>query len=62
MAHRYGLDEVAFAHPWKHVPLPLIAFQLQRMLTGRATPPRWVPRVGIPVNLFDAMRVTFRKR
>lgn len=62
MADRCGVEEVAFSHPWKRVPLSLIGFQLQRMLTGSAKPPRWIPHVGVPVNLFDAMRMTFRKR
>ena len=61
LAGNQGLTEVSVSHPWKHVPLPLVAFQLQRMLFGRTSRGRWIPNVGIPVNLFDAMRMTFRR-
>jgi SAM-dependent methyltransferase len=61
IAAGHGLSEASFCHPWKHVPLPLIAFQLQRMVFGRAAKGSWVPNVGIPVNLFDAMRMVFRR-
>ena len=46
-------------HPWKVVPLSLMLHQLRRMLgwggAGSAG------RIGLPVNLFDAMRVVLRK-
>jgi SAM-dependent methyltransferase len=48
-------------HPWKIVPLSLIVFQLRRMLRLRARPPSSAIRLGLPVNLFDAMRVVLRK-
>jgi SAM-dependent methyltransferase len=49
-------------HPWKLVPASLIAFQLRRMLglrqpSGMAS----AGRIGLPVNLFDAMRIVLRK-
>jgi hypothetical protein len=46
-------------HPWKIVPASLMAFQLRRMLGMR--PASTASRLGIPVNLFDAMRVVLRK-
>jgi len=47
--------------PWKIVPLSLILFQLKRMLRiGSASAPG-LGRIGVPVNLFDAMRVVLRK-
>lgn len=46
-----------FGHPWKHVPLALIAYQATRYLGGQAFVQRLVPRGRLPVNLFDAMRV-----
>ena len=61
LAQGVGLEEVAFSHPWKHVPVSLVVFQLQRMVMGRAAKLGWVPKGGIPVNLFDAMRVVYRK-
>ena len=49
-------------HPWKIVPASLILFQLQRMLGIRSGMfPRAMSRLGIPVNLFDAIRVVLRK-
>jgi hypothetical protein len=48
-------------HPWKIVPPSLIVFQLRRMLGMRSAGMTSAGRVGIPVNLFDAMRVVLRK-
>jgi hypothetical protein len=48
-------------HPWKTVPASLIAFQLRRMLGLRAAAGTRASRIGVPVNLFDAMRVVLRK-
>jgi SAM-dependent methyltransferase len=56
-----GLAVERFDHPWKIVPASLIAFQLQRMLGLRGTAVANASRLGIPVNLFDAMRVVLRK-
>jgi SAM-dependent methyltransferase len=54
-----GLKLESLDHPWKLVPLSLVTFQLRRMLglparTGKG-------RIGVPINLFDAMRVVLRK-
>ena len=62
MAAPLGLALEHFDHPWKLVPLSLITFQLRRMAglrPGRVTAPG---SIGLPVNLFDAMRVVLRKR
>jgi SAM-dependent methyltransferase len=48
-------------HPWKIVPASLIVFQLRRMLGMRAANATHASRLGVPVNLFDAMRVVMRK-
>ena len=48
-------------HPWKVVPASLILFQLQRMLGMRPTNMSHAGHLGIPVNLFDAMRIVLRK-
>lgn len=48
-------------HPWKTVPASLMIFQLQRMLGMRPTKMSHGGHLGIPVNLFDAMRVVLRK-
>jgi SAM-dependent methyltransferase len=54
-------------HPWKIVPASLIHFQLRRMLglrpltrSGSHTTPG-ASELGLPLNLFDAMRVVLRK-
>jgi hypothetical protein len=56
-----GLETISFAHPAKLVPLSLIGFQLRRML-GLKPAPTGASGIGVPVNLFDAMRVVLRKR
>jgi SAM-dependent methyltransferase len=47
--------------PWKIVPASLIIFQLRRMLGIGGGPLARASRIGVPVNLFDAMRVVLRK-
>ena len=54
-----GLTMEHFEHPAKIVPLSLIMFQLRRMIGLRRVAA--ANKVGIPVNLFDAMRVVLRK-
>jgi SAM-dependent methyltransferase len=63
MARRFGLIPEKFEHPWKQVPLSLMIFQLSRMVGRKFSLDRLslLNRVGLPVNLFDALRVTFRK-
>jgi SAM-dependent methyltransferase len=56
-----GLSIEHFDHPGKIVPLSLIVFQLKRMLGLRGSQHPSASRIGIPVNLFDAMRVVLRK-
>lgn len=48
-------------YPWKLVPLSLVAFQLRRMLGGKRRAAGRASQIGIPVNMFDAMRCVFRK-
>jgi len=62
LASGLGLTVEHLDHPWKIVPASLIAFQLRRMLGLRQ--PSGVAsagRIGLPVNLFDAMRIVLRK-
>lgn len=47
-------------HPAKIVPLSLMLFQASRML-GLRKAPLVSGGIGVPVNLFDAMRVVLRK-
>jgi SAM-dependent methyltransferase len=57
LLEQHGFRVLRITRPWKLVPLHLIAYQLSRYLGGQA----WLRRVhipgGVPVNLFDAMRV-----
>jgi hypothetical protein len=61
MAGGLGLAMEHVDHPWKIVPASLIVFQLRRMLGLRAAGMASASRLGIPVNLFDAMRIVLRK-
>jgi SAM-dependent methyltransferase len=60
MALPLGLRLESIDHPWKVVPMSLITFQLRRMFGLRAQP-SGSSRLGLPVNLFDAMQVVLRK-
>jgi SAM-dependent methyltransferase len=61
MALPLGLSMEHFDHPGKIVPLSLIVFQLKRMMGMRGSQQSTASRIGVPVNLFDAMRVVLRK-
>ena len=61
MATTLGLTMEHFEHPAKIVPLSLIMFQLRRMIGLRGSLVAVTNQVGVPVNLFDAMRVVLRK-
>jgi len=59
IASSLGLTLEHVDHPFKIVPLSLLSFQLGRML--KIPLPSGSSRVGLPVNLFDAMRAVLRK-
>ena len=61
IASSLGLRLEHVDHPWKIVPLSLMIFQLRRMLQLRVQPPSGEANLGLPVNLFDAMRLVLRK-
>jgi len=61
MAHALGLRIERYDHPWKIVPISLIGFQIRRMLGMRTAGNSTTSGVGLPVNLFDAMRIVLRK-
>jgi SAM-dependent methyltransferase len=56
-----GLSLERCDHPAKIVPLSLILFQVRRMVGLRGSPITAASGIGIPVNLFDAMRIVLRK-
>jgi SAM-dependent methyltransferase len=55
-----GLEVASLDHPWKIVPLSLVAYHLGRMAGVRVRLP--AGRIGLPINLFDAMRVVLRRK
>lgn len=63
MADSLALNMVSCTRPWKLVPLSLILFQIARMagINLKGSSLIRSSRLGIPVNLFDAMRVVLRK-
>jgi SAM-dependent methyltransferase len=61
LARGIGFRVERVDHPWKIVPASLIVFQLRRMLGMRSASATHASRLGVPVNLFDAMRVVMRK-
>jgi hypothetical protein len=61
LAAGLGLAVEHLDHPWKIVPASLIVFQLRRMLGLRGESVTAASRIGVPVNLFDAMRIVLRK-
>lgn len=58
LLERHGFRLESVQHPWKFVPASLIAYQLGRM-TGLQDRLRRLDfgRLGLPVNLYDAMRL-----
>lgn len=60
LGNRLRLSLENLDHPWKIVPLSLMTFQLRRML-GMRPAAAGTSHVGLPVNLFDAMRVVLRQ-
>jgi len=61
LASRLGLRVERMGHPWKIVPLSLILFQLGRMLGSKHPAAPRASKLGIPVNLFNAIRVVLRR-
>jgi SAM-dependent methyltransferase len=61
LLRKAGFDVVSLTHPWKRVPVSLVAYQVQRMvgMTPRQIP--WLNKLAIPLNLWDAMRVVARR-
>lgn len=61
LLERIGYRQIRVTRPWKWVPLGLAMYQVwRRWGLPLKAPDEW-SRVGIPVNLFDTMRVTGSK-
>jgi 2-polyprenyl-3-methyl-5-hydroxy-6-metoxy-1,4-benzoquinol methylase len=52
-----GLRVLSITHPWRHVPLSLAAYQLQRFAGLRPRAIKGLERLALPINLWDTMRV-----
>ena len=61
LAARLAMRVEALDHPWKIVPASLILFQLGRMLGSKRAGAARGSRLGVPVNLLDAMRIVLRR-
>lgn len=62
MGESMGLELVYIDHPFKKIPLGLVVYQFCRFLSLIPRLPSWMHRIGLPINLFDAMRVVMHKR
>ncbi len=60
LSARIGMSLEHLDHPEKFVPLSLMIYQLSRIFRLKPINISGLSRIGIPVNLFDAMRVVFR--
>lgn len=60
---RHDMIQIDISHPWKIVPFELIVKQAAKMLAwGRPVHfPASFRKIGIPANLFDSMRIAYRK-
>jgi 2-polyprenyl-3-methyl-5-hydroxy-6-metoxy-1,4-benzoquinol methylase len=54
---RHGFRVHTVEHPWKMVPVALMAYQATRYIGGQGLVRRFIPGGRVPINLFDAMRV-----
>jgi SAM-dependent methyltransferase len=63
MFNNLGLQTAHLSHPWKLVPLELVLSQGLSMASIRWRPvlPKMLRTAGIPANMFDAMRMVFKK-
>lgn len=63
ISENLNFDMVEYRKPWKIVPLPLMVYQLARMfgLRFRFKQGTFWGKVGIPINMFDAMLVVLKK-
>jgi SAM-dependent methyltransferase len=57
LLERHGFRVHTVEHPWKLVPLALVAYQASRYVGGQDLVRKFVPPGKLPINLFDAMRV-----
>ena len=63
LGRRHGLETVAAQHPWKVVPASLLRHHVQRLFgrVGDKGHDEALAWLGLPLNLFDLLRVIYRK-
>jgi SAM-dependent methyltransferase len=61
LLRRFGLKVLSISHPWKIVPIGLAIYQVRSRFGPISPGPAWLSRLGLPVNLFDTVRVIARK-
>lgn len=61
LLRRVGFAPVSILYPWKLVPVGLVAYQLGRRFGVRSSLLESLNGLGIPVNLFDTMRVIAKR-
>lgn len=59
---RAGFDVIKITRPWKFVPLNLVGYQFARLIGMRPRSNKLLNNIGLPINLFDAMRIVAVKR
>ncbi|MCX2532813.1 class I SAM-dependent methyltransferase [Plesiomonas shigelloides] len=63
LAKETGFEVVSITKPWKMVPLSLIVFQLLRIFGVKLSSRfEFLSKLGLPVNLFDAMHIILKKK
>ena len=64
LGRRQGLETVAAQHPWKVVPASLLRHHVQRLFgrVGDKGHDESLAWLGLPLNLFDLLRVIYRKK
>ena len=61
MLEKAGFEVLSSTHPWKVVPMGLMAYQAASRLGFKLPVGRTMYSAGVPVNLFDAVQVLARK-
>ncbi len=62
LLERNGFEVLSVSSPWKLVPIGLALYQVTSRAGLKVRVPAWLGRVGLPVNLFDTVRVIARKK
>ena len=62
LGQKLGLEVIYVDHPFKKVPLGLILYQIFRYVKINPSLPNWIHKIGLRVNLFDAMRIVLCKK